>query len=428
MGDRQLARMASRGDVRAFAAIYERHHGDLYRYCRSICGNHEDASDALQSTMAAALGALPGERREISLRPWLFRVAHNESVSLVRRRRDEVQLTEEPESNAASPERAATLRERLGQLLSDLRVLPERQRGALLMRELSGLSYAEVASALGLSEGGARQAVYEARIALHDFQEGRDMRCDAARKSISACDGRLLRSFGPGGVLQRRDRAGLLQRRARPRGSGHPARPRPRCALLQPDALDFVRLFDGQGSVIPLGSDEAKENARFGIRRSSVAARLKAIYGSVDRVDAFVGMIAERHLPGSEFGALQYLAWKRQFQALRDGDRFFYANDPLLGAIEHRFGISFRHRLSDLIALNTDVPRDDLPRKCSSLPSLRGPAYLVSSSRTLRWPSVNSSPIAGSTNTTAAPNTTSTAVRVPLAPAPSAILSFSGSR
>ena len=80
-------RLASKGDPRAFAAIYERHHQDLFRYCRSITGNAEDASDALQSTMAAALRSLPGERRDIALRPWLFRIAHNESVSIIRRRR-----------------------------------------------------------------------------------------------------------------------------------------------------------------------------------------------------------------------------------------------------------------------------------------------------------------------------------------------------
>src|ERR687886_523156 len=83
LGDRQLGRLASKGDPRAFAAIYERHHQDLYRYCRSITGNAEDASDALQSTMAAALRALPGERRQIALRPWLFRIAHNESISII---------------------------------------------------------------------------------------------------------------------------------------------------------------------------------------------------------------------------------------------------------------------------------------------------------------------------------------------------------
>src|SRR5919197_3975178 len=92
--DGQLARLAARGDRRAFAAIYERHHVELYRYCRALCGDPDDASDALQSTMAAALRALPGETRTIAVRPWLFRIAHNESVSLLRRRRPQAELRE----------------------------------------------------------------------------------------------------------------------------------------------------------------------------------------------------------------------------------------------------------------------------------------------------------------------------------------------
>jgi DNA-directed RNA polymerase specialized sigma24 family protein len=85
LGDDRLARRAAEGDGQAFAALYQRHHQALYRYCRGILGNAEDAADALQNTMMAALRALPGERREIHVKPWLFRIAHNESISLLRR-------------------------------------------------------------------------------------------------------------------------------------------------------------------------------------------------------------------------------------------------------------------------------------------------------------------------------------------------------
>ena len=87
LGDDRLARRAAEGDGQAFAALYQRHHQALYRYCRAILGNPEDAADALQNTMTAALRALPGERREIHVKPWLFRIAHNESITLLRRRR-----------------------------------------------------------------------------------------------------------------------------------------------------------------------------------------------------------------------------------------------------------------------------------------------------------------------------------------------------
>jgi len=185
--------LAAKGDPRAFAAIYERHHQDIFRYCRSVTGNSEDASDALQSTMAAALRSLPGERREVALRPWLFRIAHNESISIIRRRSCYVELTESMEPTAPGPHAVASMRERLSGLVSDLQALPERQRGALVMRELIGLEYREIAEALNVSGGAARQAVYEARLALSQSDEGREMACDAARRSISTRDGRALR-------------------------------------------------------------------------------------------------------------------------------------------------------------------------------------------------------------------------------------------
>ena len=94
--------------------------------------------------------------------------------------------------------------------------------------------------------------------------------------------------------------------------------------------------------------------------RTTLAARLKALYGSVDKVDAFVGMVAEQHVAGTEFGPLQLAIWKQQFAALRDGDRFFYLNDPALGRIDDRYGITYRHTLAQIVELNTDtaVPSD----------------------------------------------------------------------
>jgi hypothetical protein len=126
------------------------------------------------------------------------------------------------------------------------------------------------------------------------------------------------------------------------------------------DRLDFTRLFDIDGDRVPLDSEEAESSAVRGVRRTPLAERLRTIYGSVDNVDAFVGMVCEPHVPDSELGELQRAIWTRQFQALRDGDRFFYLNDPGLSLIMEQFGIDFRHTLGQVIALNTDVPLSDL--------------------------------------------------------------------
>jgi peroxidase len=122
-----------------------------------------------------------------------------------------------------------------------------------------------------------------------------------------------------------------------------------------PNSLEFLELRDEDGSVVPLGSDDAQEDAVTGTRRTTLAARLRAIYGSVDKVDAFVGMVSEKHIPGTEFGPLQLAIWRKQFTSLRDGDRFFYLNDPALTTISQTYGITYRHTLAELIAADAGV-------------------------------------------------------------------------
>jgi Animal haem peroxidase len=127
-----------------------------------------------------------------------------------------------------------------------------------------------------------------------------------------------------------------------------------------PKSLDFVRLYDSNGDLVEPGTDEAQESVVRADRRTPVAARLKAIYGSPDKVDAFVGMVAEPHVAATEFGELQLAIWKKQFQALRDGDRFFYLSDPGLSALQRAFGIDYHRTLAEVIADNTDIDEGEL--------------------------------------------------------------------
>ncbi len=194
LGDERLARLAATGHARAFAIVYERHHQALYRYCRSILRNDADAQDALQSTFTAAFAALARNGRDVPIRPWLFRIAHNEAVSALRRRRPTAELSAATDLGTGSVEDEVAERARFDLLLRDLRELHERQRSALVMRELGGLSHEDIALALETSVGAAKQAIYEARRSLFEFGEGRAMPCDEVRRTISDADGRLLRS------------------------------------------------------------------------------------------------------------------------------------------------------------------------------------------------------------------------------------------
>lgn len=137
----------------------------------------------------------------------------------------------------------------------------------------------------------------------------------------------------------------------------------PGTGLDNPASLGFPQLFDVFNAEVDQADEDAVEGTptRFN-RASPLAARLQGVYGNVNNVDAFTGALAEPHVPGTEFGELQRAIWIREFQRLRDGDRFFYANDPALQYIQNTYGIDFRRNLGDLIALNSDVPRAELPR------------------------------------------------------------------
>jgi RNA polymerase sigma factor (sigma-70 family) len=188
--DARLVRRAARRDERAFAAIYRRYHQEIYRFCLALLGNEEDARDALQNTMVKALQALPDEERRIQLRPWLYRVAHNESIEIVRGRGRMAPLDTELADPAAGIAETAAARERLRQLLRDLADLPERQRTALVLRELGGLEFTQIGEFFGSSDAGARQAVYEARVSLRSLEAGREMTCEEVMHRLSNADGR----------------------------------------------------------------------------------------------------------------------------------------------------------------------------------------------------------------------------------------------
>ena len=134
-----------------------------------------------------------------------------------------------------------------------------------------------------------------------------------------------------------------------------------------PDILDFTFLADADGNELAAGSDAADAETVTAVRRTTTAARLKAIFGTVDEVDAFTGMVSEPHVDGTEFGELQLAMWASQFQALRDGDRFFYGNDPVLDDIVESYGIDYQRSLADVIAANTDD-------RCDGPPEQRVPA------------------------------------------------------
>jgi RNA polymerase sigma factor (sigma-70 family) len=191
--DRALRVMAARGDADAFGALYQRHRHALYRYCQSILGHDDDARDALHNAMAKAWAAIGRAERDVPVRPWLFRIAHNEALNVLRDRREHRQLDDARVSSAESLEETIDVRQRLAVLRADLAALPERQRSALLLRELCGLRHNEIAAVLAITPAAARQTIYEARVGLHEAEAGRQMACAAVQRALSDGDGKVRR-------------------------------------------------------------------------------------------------------------------------------------------------------------------------------------------------------------------------------------------
>ena len=191
--DAHLARRAAAGDDDAFGQLYVRYQPRLEAYCRSIVRHDEDARDAVQNAMTKALVAL---RRDhpANVQGWLFRIAHNEAVSLLRRRRPTAELADVLHDARPGPAGDLLMREELRATLDNVRALPHNLQHPLLLRELAGLSYGQVAEVVGGTPAAARKAVFDARTALSADRAGRDEACAVIRQSLSEGDGRRRRA------------------------------------------------------------------------------------------------------------------------------------------------------------------------------------------------------------------------------------------
>lgn len=164
--DRRLVKLVREGYESAFEEIVRRYRKPLDRFAAAIVGGRSE--DVTQDAFSKALLALRGTTTEIELKPWLYRIVRNAALNEIR---DSPPPTEElgaeiPGGRSAAVE--AERREEIGELMGRLRALPEPQRAAIVMRELEGLSHEEIAAALGVSGGAARQAIYRARVTLRD--------------------------------------------------------------------------------------------------------------------------------------------------------------------------------------------------------------------------------------------------------------------
>ncbi len=218
--DRRLVRLVRDGYEAAFEEIVRRYRRPLDRFAASLVGSHSE--DVTQDAFSKALLALRGSENEIELRPWLYRIVRNTALNDIRDRPPAAEQLAETIAGGASAAAEVERREEMAELIGRLRALPEPQRAAIVMRELEGLSHEEIAAALGVSGGAARQAIYRARAALRNglgmlvplpllralFDHGADAAgaggaaVAAGAASAGAGTGGMLGGIGAGGALK----------------------------------------------------------------------------------------------------------------------------------------------------------------------------------------------------------------------------------
>jgi RNA polymerase sigma factor (sigma-70 family) len=198
--------------------IHDRYRQRLFAYTRQMLPHRQDAEDALQDIFVRAYAGLRANRRELALRAWLYRVAHNRCIDELRRpappRPEVMQMLRAP---VHDPIAEADQRESLRRLIADVRRLPDQQRSALLMRELGGMSYADLAAALGVTIPAVKSLLVRARLALAQALEARDAACSDIREELIVAHDRGLR---PNATARRhmRDCAGCQDFRHQLRG------------------------------------------------------------------------------------------------------------------------------------------------------------------------------------------------------------------
>jgi RNA polymerase sigma factor (sigma-70 family) len=217
--DEQLVALFRTGNDDAFRIIHDRYRQRLFAYTRQMLpGSRQDAEDALQDVFVRAYSGLRANDRDVALRAWLYRVAHNRCIDELRRPPVPApELIELVRAPIHDPIAEAEQRESLRRLIEDVRRLPDQQRSALLMRELSGMSYTELAIALGISVPAVKSLLVRARVGLAQAAEARETACSTIREELMAAHDRRVR---PNATARRhlRDCAGCREFRSEIRG------------------------------------------------------------------------------------------------------------------------------------------------------------------------------------------------------------------
>ncbi|HKP88351.1 MAG TPA: RNA polymerase sigma factor, partial [Thermoleophilaceae bacterium] len=191
MSDERLVEQLRGGNEAAFEVVFDRHHRGILGFCRHMLRSQEEAEDAVQQTFISAYDDLVTSDKPIRLKAWLYTIARNRCLSMLRSRREQAELPDELPTSGLTD--AVVERDDLRRLLADVHNLPEDQRAALVLSELGDLSHAEIAGVVGCEPVKVKALVFQARSSLTESRKAREISCQEIREELATARGGALR-------------------------------------------------------------------------------------------------------------------------------------------------------------------------------------------------------------------------------------------
>ena len=196
MNEKELiARLQSR-DEAAFEELIRLYEKKVYTLCVRMCGNTEDAEEAAQDAFLALWRGIDRFRQESSLSTWIYRLAANACIDLIRRRKksagsislDDEELFVDAPDPAPQPHELAEQREAQRALREGLMSLPPEYRSILILREIEGLSYSEIAAVQELELGTVKSRISRGRTLLRNFLSVSGNFFENAASKVTECN------------------------------------------------------------------------------------------------------------------------------------------------------------------------------------------------------------------------------------------------
>ena len=192
LGDDRLVAQLRRGNDAAFEVLYDRHQPGVLSYCRHMLGCRDEAEDALQQSFVSAHADILASDKPIRFKAWIYTIARNRCLSILRSRREHPTDDLERVSTAGLSEEVQN-RAEVRELLADMQELPDDQRTALILSELGDLSHADVAEVIECEVAKVKSLVFQARSGLMERRQARETPCEEIREQLSTLRGGSLR-------------------------------------------------------------------------------------------------------------------------------------------------------------------------------------------------------------------------------------------